>query len=364
MSKLSKNYNTEALVRYARKLGFGEIHTCIDKETGLHAIIAIHSTKRGPAIGGCRFKTYRSTGAAIKDVIRLGYMMTMKAAVSQLPNGGAKAVILKPKNMDKIDREKLFYRFGQFVDSLNGRYITSLDVGTTTHDMDIIAKATPYVIGATCTHEHDVDPSPHTSLGILRGIQAAVKHQLQKDDLKNIHVAVQGAGHVAYTLIKHLTQLGARVTACDINEKAIQRCVDEFGVTVVDPDKIYDVACDVFAPCALGGIINLETMDQLQTSIIAGSANNQLAHAKYAELLRKKNILYVPDYVINSGGLICASSAYHTHKTETADKQIEALYDTLLEIFKRSDALKQPTTAIADMIAHENLKDIDHEHIS
>jgi leucine dehydrogenase len=368
MTKKRKTYNSEALMRYARYLGFGELHTCIDKETGLHAIIAIHSTLRGPAIGGCRFRDYDTTGDAIKDVLRLGYMMTLKAAVSRLPHGGAKSVIIKPKNMSNIDRKKLFRRFGEFVNELNGRYITSLDVGTTTDDMDAIAEATPYVIGATGKHPYDADPSPHTAEGVFRGIQAACQHQLGTQDLSGIHVAVQGAGHVAYGLIQRLATAGAKITACDIRPEAISRCVNEFGIQEVAPDDIYDVDCDIFAPCALGGVINLSTIDRLNSRIIAGSANNQLAHHKYAQVLHDRGILYTPDFVINAGGLMSASSSYLHHNTEKADLQVDELYGTLLELFARSSDKNQPTTLVAEMIAHENLvkKNLteteEHEH--
>lgn len=352
-----KIYNHDALMRYARYLGYGEIHTKMDSETGLHAMIALHSTKRGPAIGGCRFKEYRSTGQALNDALRLGYMMTMKAAVSKLPHGGAKAVIIKPKNLDTHTRKKLFYRFGQFVNDLDGQYITSLDVGTTTDDMDVIAEATPYVIGALNTHNYHVDPSPHTAEGVFRGIQAAAMHQLGSDDLTGRHVAVQGAGHVAYGLIQRLHAAGATITACDIRQEAIDRCVEEFGIHVVAPDAIYDVDCDIFAPCALGGVINPDTIERLHARVIAGSANNQLAHAKYAEVLHKKGILYAPDFVINAGGLMCASSCYINKNTDIADQQVHDLYDTLLEMFVRADKEDKPTPFIAEHIAKEHLKD-------
>ncbi len=352
--KMTRKYSYDALMRYARRLGFGEIHTCIDPETHLHAIIAIHSTKRGPAIGGCRFKEYHSTGDALHDVIRLAYMMTMKAAISDLPHGGAKAVIIKPKNMQDIDRGALFRRFGQFINEMNGRYITSLDVGTTTEDMDNIAEVTQHVTGRS-RPDYVADPSPHTAEGVFRGIQAAIKYKFNRDDMQGLHVAVQGAGHVAYTLIKLLVENGAKVTACDINPVAINRCIEEFGISIVEPNEIYDVDCDIFAPCALGGVVNPETIERMKAQIIAGSANNQLSHGKYAQVLHEKGILYTPDFVINAGGLMCASSSYlHDSLAQTTEK-VDQLYDTLLELFDRSTIENRPTTLVAECIAREKI---------
>ncbi len=348
-----RHYKHEALMRYAKILGFGEIHTKVDPDTGLHAIIAVHSTKLGPAIGGCRFRSYSTIGSALKDVLRLAYMMTLKAATSDLPHGGAKAVLIKPKVLK--DREAYFRSFGDFVHQLNGDYITSLDVGSTTEDMDIIAERTPYVIGATKTHKVDTNPSPYTAMGVLRGIEAAVKFKLNRDDLEGLHVAIQGAGAVGYFLSKALHERGAKITLCDTKPEATQRCVDEFGASVVGIDKIHDVPCDVFAPCALGGTLNLDTIDRLKTTIIAGAANNQLAHLKYGQLLHEKDILYAPDFIINSGGLINAAMVYDYEDVDMSVAKINTLYGTMLELFERSQKENKPTTNIAELMAKEKL---------
>lgn len=349
------HYNYEALTRYARALGFGEIHEKIDPHTGMHAIIAIHSNQLGPAIGGCRFKEYESASVALKDVLRLAYMMTLKAAVSGLPHGGAKAVILKPPHFDESKRQAYFESFGHFINEMNGRYITSVDVGTTNQDLDHTARVTSYVTGATGTNTYDADPSVHTALGVFYGIKAAIKHKLNRDNCDGLHVAVQGAGNVAYPLIKQLANEGAIISVCEPDIQKSQRVADEYGATIVALDDIYDVDCDVFAPCALGGIINNDTIARLQSPIIAGSANNQLAHSKYATTLAEKGILYAPDYVINAGGLMCASSCYLNHNTTTADKQVSTLYDTLLTLFARADNEQDTTTHIAERMAKENL---------
>jgi len=346
-------YRHEALMRYARILGFGEIHEKIDNKTGLHAIIAIHSTKLGPAIGGSRFFRYHAAGAGLKDALRLSYMMTLKAAVSNLPHGGAKAVIIKPYEIK--DRKALFEAYGDFVHEMNGRYIAAIDVGTSTEDMDIIAQRTPYVIGATKLGKADSDPSLHTALGVLHSIEAAVKFQMDKDNLEDVRIAIQGAGSVGYHLTKLLSERGAEITISDPKRGAIQRCIDEFGIKGVDINEIYDVPCDIFAPCAMGGTINTDTIKRLQCNMIVGSANNQLSHRRISEILEEKGILYAPDFVVNSGGLINAAMVYDYQDPSIADAQIAKLYDTMLNLFERSKREYKSTTIIAEQVAREKL---------
>ncbi|MGB6977335.1 MAG: amino acid dehydrogenase [Gammaproteobacteria bacterium] len=342
----------DKLLRYAQRLGFGDLHIKLDAKTQLYAIIAIHSTQRGPAIGGCRLVHYDSSEDAVVDALRLGYMMSLKAAVSQLPHGGAKAVIIKPRNIK--DREALFSSFGQFVQELGGRYITAVDSGTTTTDMDIIARQTSYV---TCTTQvfGDGDPSLYTAIGVQRGIEAAVQFKLGRDNLRGLHIAIQGAGHVGYHLAKELHAQDVRITMTDINSELLQRCVNELGVTPVTPEDIYKIPCDVFSPCALGAILNLKTIQQLQTSIVAGSANNQLAHPRYGALLYERGILYAPDFVINSGGLIHVAALYDHGDNQKATQQIYNIYNILMAMFARAQHENRPTNEIADIIALENL---------
>lgn len=354
-----KKYSCDALNRYAKRLGFGEIHSYLDKETGLNAIIAVHNTMRGPAIGGCRFKTYASHGEALNDVLRLSYMMTLKAAITGLPHGGAKSVIIQPPHQTPEQRKALLTRFAQCINELNGQYITAVDVGSTTRDMDVIAETCPYVTGASSVHPYDVNPSTHTAIGVYKGIQAAVVYRLKRSHLDGVKIAVQGAGQVASHLIERLSQAGADVTICDINPEAVQRCVKEFGVKSVAVDAIYDVDCDVFAPCALGGVVNLHSLERLKCSVIAGSANNQLAHGRYATLMQKRGILYAPDFLINAGGLMCASSNYLYHNSDYADQQVETLYDKLIHLFERADREQLPTTVVAETIAKENIRKPD-----
>lgn len=360
----SHYYKYETIMRYARLLDFGEIHTKIDIKTGLNAIIAIHNTKLGPAIGGTRCFRYVTAGSAIIDALRLAYTMTMKAAFNDLPHGGAKAVLLKPHIIK--DRTAYFRSYGDFVHEMNGRYITAVDVGTSEKDMDIIAERTPYVFGASSLHKLESDPSPHTAKGVMRGIQAAVKFKLNRDTLDGIHVAIQGAGHVGYPLTQYLTENGAIVSISDPKPESVQHCVNKFGARPADIDKIYDLECDVFSPCALGGILNLKNINRIKAPIIAGSANAQLAHRKYGQVMRDKNILYAPDFVINSGGLIFAAMVYDYQDTAIADAKINKLYDRLLNLFVRAHRTHLPTTEVAEQMARERLdgKEINTEKIA
>lgn len=337
-------------LEYALAHGFGDLHFKVDPTTGMKAIIAIHNTKLGPALGGCRFIEYPSTAAALKDAMRLARGMSYKAASVNLPLGGGKAVIIKPKG--SFDRASYMHQFGNFVNELNGRYITALDSGTVLSDMDIIGEHTSYVASLS---KHHGDPSPSTAKGILRGIQAAVAFKLNKDNLNGVHVAIQGLGHVGYALAKHLHDLGAQLTVADISPAAVEQAIKEFGAKPVSTDQIHKVPCDVFAPCALGAIINDITIPQLQTTIIAGAANNQLAHSYHGKILHDKGILFAADYVINAGGLIFAASKYLHTPDSQINEQIDHIYTHLLEIFTRSAKDNLPTNEIADALAQEKL---------
>lgn len=343
----------DSLTRYAETLGYGDIHMKLDEATGLKAIVAINNLKRGPAIGGCRLAVYHTLDRALEDALRLGYMMSYKAAITNLPHGGAKAVIVQPKVIK--NREAFFEKFGEFVNELGGRYITAVDSGTSTHDMDSIAKKTPFV---TCTSRtgSDSDPSPFTALGVIRGMEAAVKYKMQRSSLEGIRVAIQGAGHVGYHLAKELIERKANVIMSDINQQALQACVDKLHVDTCSPEEIFSVNADVFAPCALGAVLNKETINRLKTKVIAGSANNQLAHHHYAALLQERGILYAPDFLINSGGLIQVAVSYSQGSKQEILKRIDEIYHTSYEIFERSEKEHLPTNDVAEKIARERLR--------
>ncbi len=350
-----KHHHTalDGLFRYAEFLRFGEVHIKFDPTTGLKAIVAIHNLKRGPALGGCRLIHYRTTDEALEDALRLAYMMSFKAAVSNLPHGGAKAVLIKPKVIK--DRKAYFRAFGDFVNELGGRYITAVDSGTSPADMDAIAERTKYVTSTTGT-DMSGDPSPHTAFGVFRGIEAAVKFKLAKENLKNIHVAMQGVGHVGYYLAKRLKEAGAKLTICDVNQTNLQRCVEEFGAVICPPEKIYDVEADVFAPCALGAVLSSETLKRLRVPIVAGAANNQLAHHRHDTLMQERGILYAPDFVINAGGLIYVAAFYDRANVKESITQVGHIYGTLSEIFARAKKENRGTNEVAEMIAMEKLK--------
>jgi len=343
----------DSLIRYAEFLDYGDLSIKIDKKTGLKAIIAVNNLKLGPAIGGCRMVPYASMDQALEDAIRLGYMMSYKAAINNLPHGGAKSVIIKPKVIK--DKDAFFEKFGEFVDELGGRYITAVDSGTSPLEMDIIARKTRFV---TCTSDSigGSDPSPFTALGVRRAIEAAVKFKLNRDSLDGIRIAIQGAGHVGYYLARELTALGARITMTDINRVALQRCVDELGVETTEPGHIYDIEADVFAPCALGATINKATIQRLKCQIVAGCANNQLAHQHYASLLHDRGILYAPDFLINAGGLIHVAVIYAKGDLAKSTQQIENIYHTVYDIFERAKARDCSTHQIAIELTRERLK--------
>lgn len=342
----------DSLTRYAEFLGYGDIHTKIDKKTGLKAIVAVHNLNRGPAIGGCRMVHYHAMDAAYEDALRLGYMMSYKAAINNLPHGGAKAVIIKPQG--DFDREALFEKFGEFVHELGGRYITAVDSGTSTLDMDVIAKRTPYV---TCTTESGgiSDPSPLTALGVRRGIEAAVQFKLDKSSLEGVRIVVQGVGHVGYNLAKDLKSLGALVTITDTHPQALQRCKDELEVATCQPEDVLNIDADVYAPCALGAVLNHRTISRLKVKVVAGAANNQLAHHHYGTLLQERGILYAPDFLINAGGLIHVAVLYDKGDMERSLKQINGIYDTVYNIFERAASENVATNVIAERIARERL---------
>ncbi len=350
---MADRYRYGALMRYANLLGFGEVHTKLCPETGLHAVIAIHNNELGPAIGGCRCFSYGSTTRAVKDVLRLAYMMTLKAAISELPHGGAKSVILKPKQIK--DQRAFFHAFGDFVHQMNGRYITACDVGTSPDEMNIIAERTPYVIGATSLSTCESNPAEHTALGVLRGIQAAVKHRLKRDDLDGLRVSIQGLGNVGLLLGQLLKHRGAIITASDKDPDKLQQAVDRLNAKAVACDAIYDIPCDIFSPCAMGGTLNHHTLARLQTAIIAGSANNQLAHQKYIQAINNKQILFAPDFLINAGGLIHAAMVYAYHDPYAATQRINRIYNVALELFERAGAEQASTVAIAERMAQERI---------
>jgi leucine dehydrogenase len=327
---------------------------CHDAESGLDSIIAIHDTTLGPALGGTRMWPYRSADEALTDVLRLSEGMTYKAAVADLELGGGKAVIIGDSKRDKTP--ELLRAHGRFVDTLGGRYITAEDVGIGVEDMEYVYEETKHVTGIRSTPHGSGDPSPVTAYGVYNGIKASARKKLGTDELKGIRIAVQGAGHVGYHLCENLAAEGAVLTICDIDEDRVQKAVADFGATPVESDAIYDVECDVFAPCALGAIINDGTLRRLRCSIVAGAANNQLEEDRHGDALDAKGILYAPDYVINAGGLINVYGELVGYGLETAKEKARGIYGTLLSIYDIAEEEAIPTYRAADRLARERIR--------
>jgi leucine dehydrogenase len=332
---------------------FGEVHFRLDKATQLRAIVAIHDSRLGPALGGCRFIEYDTDDAAYLDALRLARGMTYKAALAGLAHGGGKSVIIRPKG--RFDRVALFRAFGRFIEDLRGHYITAEDSGTGLEDMEIVRTVTKHVTGVDPSHGGSGDPSPFTALGVRRGIEACVKFKLGKSDLKGVHVAVQGVGHVGYHLCKELHAAGAKLTVADVDMLKSERAQREFGAAVVSIDNVAKVPCDVFAPCALGAGINDDTVPHLQTSIVAGAANNQLAEPRHGDDLYARGILYAPDYAINAGGLVNVAQEVKGYDPKLARERTLQIYDTIWEICDRSKRLQAPTYKVADIMVEEKL---------
>lgn len=320
-----------------------------DPKSGLKAIISIHDTTLGPGVGGCRMWQYSSDEQALTDVLRLSRGMTYKNAMAGLNFGGGKSVIIGDAQTMKSD--ELFKAFGRCLNRLSGHYISAEDVGITTADMAIVNTESEFVAGL---EGKSGDPSPFTAYGVYQGMKAAIKHKLDKDSLAGLKISVQGVGHVGYYLCKHLHEEGAELIVTDINQQSIDRVVDEFSATYVEPDAIYDQNVDIYAPCALGATLNDETLSNLKCSIIAGAANNQLAKDRHGQALMDMGILYVPDYIVNAGGIINISFE-DNYQPESAYKKIDEIYETLMEVFETSSQEGKPTNLIADSLARERI---------
>jgi len=335
------------------KYDFGEVHFKLDKATHLRAIVAVHDSRLGPALGGCRFIEYPDDEAAIEDALRLARGMTYKAALAGLAHGGGKSVIIRPKR--HFDRVALFRAFGRFIEDLRGHYITAEDSGTGLEDMEIIRTQTKWVTGIDPSHGGSGDPSPFTALGVRRGIEACVKFKLGKDSLQGIHVAVQGVGHVGYYLCKELHAAGAKLTVADVDKLKSERAKREFGAATTNIEDIAKVECDVFAPCALGAGLNDDTIPHLRAPIVAGAANNQLLEPRHGDDLYARGILYAPDYAINAGGLVNVAQEVKGYDAKAAREKTLQIYNTIWDICERSKKLGAPTYKVADIIVEEKL---------
>jgi leucine dehydrogenase len=333
--------------------GHEQVVFCNNKDSGLKAIIAIHNTVLGPALGGLRMWPYKTEAEALNDVLRLSRGMTYKAAVAGLNLGGGKAVIIGDPQKDKS--EAFFRAFGRFVNSLNGRYITAEDVGIDVNDMEYVLKETEYVTGVHQVHGGSGDPSPFTAYGTLQGLMAALNFKFGNEDVGKYTYAVQGVGHVGMEYVRLLREQGAKVYVTDINQDLVRQAVDDFGAVAVGLDEIYDVDAEVYSPCALGGTVNSNTLPRLKCKIICGAANNQLATDEVGDEVERRGILYAPDYAVNAGGLMNVSLEIDGYNRERAMRMMRTIYYNLGKIFQISKRDKIPTYRAADRMAEERI---------
>jgi leucine dehydrogenase len=342
-----------ALFESMAAMGHEQVVFSQDASCGYRGVIAIHSTALGPAVGGTRFWKYASEEEALVDALRLSRGMTYKCAVAGLPWGGGKSIILddgKPK-----DREKLFRAHGRFIDRLGGRYVTAEDVGTSPSDMELIALETSHVGGLI---GKGGDPSPWTALGVFRSMQASAQYRWGSDDLRGKRVAIQGCGNVGLNLAKLLHEAGARLIVSDVDEKKVRRAVEELGAEEASPGQIFSEDADIFAPCALGGTINDQTIPVLKAEIVCGAANNQLLEQRHGDALEDWGILYAPDYVANSGGVLSGTVVPFGCTLEKTRANVLGIYDTLLSVFEIAKAERIPTYKAADLLAEGRLRQV------
>ena len=333
---------------------------CNDKDTGLKAIIGIHNTVLGPALGGTRMWNYTNEWEALNDVLRLSRGMTYKNSISGLNLGGGKAVIIGDDKTQK--NPELMRRFGQFVDSLSGKYITAEDVGMETKDMDTVNEVTKYVAGISAERGGSGNPSPVTAYGVFMGMKAATQYKYGSDNLEGKRVLVQGIGHVGEVLVQHLTDCGAVVTITDINEERVNLVAAKYGATIFTGPNLYSADVDIYAPCALGATINDASINNIKATIIAGAANNQLANeAVHGKILKEKGILYAPDFLINAGGVINVYSELVKWTNAQVIQKTENIYNTALEIFKFADDNNITTHQAAFSMAQKRIDDAKNE---
>ena len=333
------------------EMGHEQVVMCHDKSSGYRGIIAIHDTTLGPALGGTRLWQYASDEEALVDALRLSKGMTYKNSVAGLNLGGGKAVIIGDNR--SVRREMLFRAHGRFVETLGGRYITAEDVGTSPADMDYVHMETDYVAGLAA---RSGDPSPVTAHGVFRAIEACAKHRWGSSALSGKSVAVQGLGHVGYYLCKELHAAGARLVVSDIDAERVKRVVNEFRATPVDKDEVHAAPVDIYAPCALGGVINDQTLPKLKCEIVAGAANNQLLEPRHGDALEKQGILYAPDYVANAGGVINVYGELAGWDHDRAYRKAGEIYETVLGVFEIAKETGVPTYVAADRLAERRIK--------
>ena len=335
--------------------GHEQVIFCHNPDAGLKAIIAIHSTVLGPALGGVRMRPYADSALALNDALRLSRTMTYKNALAGLNVGGGKAVIIGDSTVDKT--EVLFRSFGRYVDSLGGRYITAEDVGTDVNDMENVYRETEYVVGVHQVHGGSGDPAPFTAYGALQGLMATLNRKFGNEEIGKYSFAVQGLGHIGMEYVKLLKERGAKLFVTDLNPALVEHAVEEYGAEAVKPDEIYDLPVDVFSPCALEYAINEQTLPRLKAKVICGTANNQMSHVTGVEAA-KRGILYAPDYAVNAGGVMNVSLEIDGYNRERAMRMMRTIYHNLGRIYEIADRDRIPTYMAADRLAEERIEKI------
>ena len=348
---------TKEIFEYIEKFDAEQVIFCRDKSSDLKAIIVLHDSTLGPATGGTRAWYYEKEEDALIDCFRLAKGMTYKYAAAGINLGGGKAVILLKRGQKPT--EAMLRALGRYVETLGGRFITGEDVGLTVGDLEYINMETDYVVGLPREYGGSGGPSPYTALGVVEGMKVCCEEIFKNSSLNGRIVAVQGVGNVGYNVVKLLHNEGAKVIVTDVNEERIKRVAEEFGVDSVSPDEIYDIDCDIFSPCALGGILNDDTVPRLKCKIVAGSANNQLLEPRHGDLLHQKGILYAPDYIINAGGTIADTDELEDgFNAKRAQKKVKRVAENLKFVFKISKERNIPTYKAADIFAEERIKSI------
>lgn len=342
------------LFQELEQTGHEQVVFFYDRETGLKSIVGLHSTVLGPTLGGCRMWNYRDENEALRDVLRLSRAMTYKSAVAGLDLGGGKGIIIGDPNSK--NKPELLKAFGRAVETLGGAYVTTEDVGIGVPDVDVIRSTTQYAVGGSQVGGAG-DPSRMTALGLYQGINAVLKHvPLTGNGMTGLTVAVQGVGNVGYRLLKYLAEAGAKLVVCDISADRVERAVKEYGAKAVSPEEIYGVDCDIFAPCALGAVLNSRTIPQLRCKVVAGAANNQLELASDGLALHERGILYIPDYAINAGGLINVAAELDGYDENAVREKVKEIYSTIDTILARSIAEDILPVQVADSLAEERIE--------
>tara|TARA_Y100001954_G_scaffold166023_1_gene176245 strand:- start:22220 stop:23296 length:1077 start_codon:yes stop_codon:yes gene_type:complete len=350
-----KNKNLKPVIGNMQTMGHEQVIFCNDSETGLKAIIAIHDTTLGPALGGTRMWNYSNEIDALNDVLRLSRGMTFKASISGLNLGGGKAVIIGDAKTEKT--EALMKKFGEYVNKLGGTYITAEDVGMSTKDMEYVREMTKHVTGIPESMGGSGDPSPVTAYGVYWGMKASAKFKWGSDSLEGKTILVQGVGHVGENLVKHITEEDAKVFVTDINEEKLAEVSEKYGAKIITGDAIYDMDMDIYAPCALGATLNTDTIHRLKCAIVAGAANNQLEDEMiHGEMIKEKGIVYAPDFLINAGGLINVYSEINGYDREKSLNKTRKIYDTTLEILLKAEQEDITTHKAALVIAEQRIQ--------